>query len=110
MTVALIPLDLAVLLVHFDSYRYFSAVRLFVNIGYLNPYDNLIDQLQNAVLDYNIFAGGFEAFLNRLQNILDSEILRQLPFIGDELDTANSFIKQKYFSGKFLKIQSSSLT
>ncbi|EAZ93958.1 hypothetical protein CY0110_19222 [Crocosphaera chwakensis CCY0110] len=42
MTVGLIRLDLTVLLVQFDSYRYFSAVSLFVNICHLNPYENYI--------------------------------------------------------------------
>ena len=45
MTIGATPLDLMVALTAFDSYRYFNAVSLFVNICYLNPYQPLAIEL-----------------------------------------------------------------
>ena len=41
MTIGLTVLPSIVILTHFDSYRYFSAVSPFVNPFYLNPYENI---------------------------------------------------------------------
>ncbi len=67
MTVGLIFLALVLLLVHFDSYRYFSVVSLFVNICYLNPYQLHI-QYGDQSLGLVTVSLGVSAFPNHGDN------------------------------------------
>ncbi|EAZ91528.1 hypothetical protein CY0110_13446 [Crocosphaera chwakensis CCY0110] len=76
MTVGLIRLDLTVLLVQFDSYRYFSAVSLFVNICHLNPYIERVPQEQLIYNELKI-SSHFLSLQDQLKFLINSDLRQQ---------------------------------
>jgi Ca2+-binding RTX toxin-like protein len=87
------------------------AIKASVDLNNLSSFDISVDNLSGLLdailgsLDFGTLIQGFEGFLDVLKKALESDILKKLPVIGDDVDGAAKFIDDLHNFADNLKTQ-----